>query len=166
MTENFESAVGQLLVELQQFFTLPFVTAQLWSLDDLGFHQIHGPDIQGQQVKEMVRKACLELNSACHNTISVHPFTTDNNMCATLLLNWELPLTDIQHCANQVQVKPFIFELKKLLTTQRWSRLSGLAQQADQLGKVISLALEMESSTDVSNKYQEIHLALSKLMYV
>ncbi|MFQ3192909.1 MAG: two-component system NtrC family sensor kinase [Paraglaciecola sp.] len=166
MTEHFKNAVGQLLNELQQVFTLPFVTAQLWSLDDLGFHQVLGPKIEGQQIKEMVRKACLDLSSTHYSTISVYPFTTDNNMCATLLLDWEVSLTDIQHRTNQSQIKPFIPELKKLLTTDRWSRLSGSAQQADQLGKVISLALEIESSADISNKYQEIHLALSKLMYV
>jgi two-component system NtrC family sensor kinase len=165
MTVNFEDALEQQLNELQQRLTLPFVTAQLWSLDDLGFHQVLGPDIEGKQIKEMVRKACLQLNSTYQNTISVHPFTTENNMCATLLLHWDKPLTDSQHRINQQLIRPFESELKRLLTTRRWSRLSGSAQEADQLGKVISLALEIESSTDLNKTYQEIHLALSKLMY-
>jgi signal transduction histidine kinase len=165
MTEHFENALEQQLNELQQCLTLPFVTAQLWSLDDLGFHQVLGPHIGGQQIKEMVRKACFQLNSTYQNTISVHPFTTENNMCATLLLHWGEPLTDNQHRINQQLIRPFVSELKRLLTTRRWSRLSGSAQQADQLGKVISLALEIESSIDINKTYQEIHLALSKLMY-
>jgi two-component system NtrC family sensor kinase len=166
MTTNFKTNVTVFLETLQGALTLPFIAAQIWSLNDRGFHQVFGPDIKDLDSKQIVRQAFLQLDSTYQSAVSVHPFMTENNMCATLLLHWEIPLTDAQHRTNQLQIDPFISDLVKLLKTKRWSRLSGSAQQADQLGKVISLALEIESSTDISHKYKEIHQALSKLMNV
>jgi signal transduction histidine kinase len=164
MTKNFDHGVIQLLNELQDELVSPFISAQLWSLDDLGFHQVFGPLMKEMQVKEIARQACLNIKSIYQDTLSVHPFPTDNNMCATILFLWDEPLSDSQNRANQTKIQLFIPRLRNLLKAQRFEKLSGSAQQADWLGKVISLALQIESCTDIKNKYLEIHQALSKLM--
>jgi signal transduction histidine kinase len=165
MKSDFDLSAEHLLEKLQTDLTPQIIAAQIWSLNDLGFHQVFGQRLVGDDIKEIARQSCLHLKSIHQEYISAHPFITENSMCATLILQWESVLCAKQHSTNNDKLNTYFPQFKQLLINERLSRLSGSAQQADSFGKVISLALEVESTRNLRSKFKDIHHALARIMY-
>ena len=165
MTPNFEQEVALFISEIQGLTNIEINISQIWSLDSQGFHIIWGDGGHKSEFREISRQTCLQNRSIREDKVVAYPFRFSEKQSGAIVIEFE------QSCAPELfeTIEQFIQSktalLKKVMADERLARLSGSSKRADWLGKALSLAYEIENSSNEAEQYAQIHDALKHVMY-